>query len=95
MNLRTIVKKAISTGAISIIIEYVAPNSILSYFKIFDEDIIINDQLINQGDLAFVNDSNLPVSFYINQDGNLIAVGEPEDVAKFEMNDNGNIIYTT
>lgn len=33
MNLRTIVKKAISTGAISIIIEYVAPNSILSYFK--------------------------------------------------------------
>ena len=95
MNLKTIVKKAISTGAISIIIEYVAPNSILSYFKIFDEDIIIDDQLINQGDLAFVNDSNLPVSFYINQDGNLIAVGEPENVAKFEVNDNGNIIYTT
>ena len=94
MNLRTIVKKVIATGAISILVEYLPPDSFLSLFRMIEQDEIIGDLDAKQGHLIFQNESNLPVSFFINPDGNLMVNGDSSEISKYSIDDNGHVIYT-
>lgn len=92
-NVRTIVKKVISTGAISILVEYVN-GTLSSYFTIPTTASTINDVPLTEGHLVFVNNGNPIADFYIDENGNLKLIADSSEVDKYSVNADGHLIYT-
>lgn len=87
LSVRTIITKITSSNFISILTEYI--EGVKSKFIMADEQTIIGNTIINQGELAFVDEGDVPFDVFINDNGDMIAIGEIDYV---EIDSEGDFI---